>query len=153
MLYIKQNHRLYINFYWFLCMLSHFSRVQHFVTPWTLQPDRAFLAMGFFRQEYWSGLPFPPPGDPPNLSIEPVSLKSPSLAIGFFTTSATWEAPWHNVFKIYSYYFVLSVIHFFFLHSILCHLDHLSVGGYLAGSQILARMTMNIHVQFLRVNI
>ena len=66
-------------------MLSHFSRVQHFVTPWTLQPDRAFLAMGFFRQEYWSGLPFPPPGDPPNPGIEPVS---PILAGGFSTTKS-----------------------------------------------------------------
>ena len=48
--------------------------------------------MGFFRQEYWSGLPFPSPGDLPDLGIEPASLKSPVLAEGFFTTSATWEA-------------------------------------------------------------
>ena len=39
--------------------------------------------MGFPRQEYWSGLPFPTPGDPPNLGIEPVS---PALAGGSFTT-------------------------------------------------------------------
>ena len=48
--------------------------------------------MGFSRQEYWSGLPGPPPGDLPNPGIpgiEPVSHKSPSLAGGFFTT---WEA-------------------------------------------------------------
>ena len=49
--------------------------------------------MGFSRQEYWSGLPCPPPGDVPNPGIEPVSLMSPALAGGFFTTSATWEAP------------------------------------------------------------
>ena len=48
--------------------------------------------MGFFRQEYWSGLSFPSPGDLPDLGIEPASLKSPVLAEGFFTTSATWEA-------------------------------------------------------------
>ena len=47
--------------------------------------------MRFSRQEYWSGLPFPPPGDLLNPGIEPVSLKSPALAIGFFTTSATLE--------------------------------------------------------------
>ena len=42
--------------------------------------------MGFSRREYWSGLPFPSPGDLPDLGIEPVSLRSPSLASGFFTT-------------------------------------------------------------------
>ena len=46
--------------------------------------------MGFFRQEYWSGLPLPPPGDLPDPGIEPLS---PALAGGFFTISATWEAP------------------------------------------------------------
>ena len=45
----------------------------------------------FSRQEYWSGLPFPPPGDLPNPGIKPRSLVSPALASGFFTTSATWE--------------------------------------------------------------
>ncbi|ELR52587.1 hypothetical protein M91_18885, partial [Bos mutus] len=50
---------------------------------------QAPLSMGFSRQEYWSGLPFPPPGTLPNPGIEPVSLKSPALAGGFFTTSAT----------------------------------------------------------------
>ena len=50
--------------------------------------------MGFSRQEYWTGLPFPPPGDLPNPETEPVSLMSPALVGGFFTTSATWEAPY-----------------------------------------------------------
>jgi len=49
--------------------------------------------MGFSRQEYWSGLPCLPPGDLPDPGIEPGSLVSPVLAGGFFTTSATWEAP------------------------------------------------------------
>ena len=49
--------------------------------------------MGFSRQEYWSGLPCPPPGDLPDPGIEPVCLTSPALAGRFFTTSATyWEA-------------------------------------------------------------
>jgi len=58
--------------------------------------------MGLSRREYWSGLPWPPPGDLPNPGIEPVSLTSPALAGGFFTTSATWEAPlisWRVHFK------------------------------------------------------
>ena len=42
--------------------------------------------MGFFRQEYWSGLPFPPPGNLPDPGIEPASLASPALAGRFFTT-------------------------------------------------------------------
>ena len=49
--------------------------------------------MRFSRQEYWSGLPWPPSGDPPNPEIEPASLMSPALAGRLFTTSATWEAP------------------------------------------------------------
>ena len=54
------------------------------------------LSMGFSRQEYWSGLPFPPPGDLPNSEIDPMSLVSPALAGRFFTTSATWEAFQYN---------------------------------------------------------
>ena len=52
-----------------------------------------FSVHGFSRQEYWSGLPFPSPGDLANPGIEPKSLRSPALAGRFFTTSATWEAP------------------------------------------------------------
>ena len=50
---------------------------------------QAPLSMKFSRQEYWSGLPCPPPGDLTDLGIKPVSLKSPALAGQFFTTSAT----------------------------------------------------------------
>ena len=53
---------------------------------------QAPLAIGFSRQEYWSGLPCPLPGDLLDPVIEPVSLMSLALAGGFFTTSATWEA-------------------------------------------------------------
>ena len=45
--------------------------------------------MGFFRQEYWSGLPCPPPADLPDPGIEPPSLRSRALAGGFFTTITT----------------------------------------------------------------
>ena len=66
------------------------SRVQLIATPWTADHQDT-LFMAFPRQEYWSGLPFSPPGDLPDPGIEPVSLMSPALAGGFFTTSATWE--------------------------------------------------------------
>ena len=49
--------------------------------------------MGFPRQEYWSGLPFPSPGNLPHPEIEPAALTSPALSAGFFTTSATLEGP------------------------------------------------------------
>ena len=49
--------------------VSHSSHGQLFATPWTVA-RQAPLPMGFPRQEYWSGLPFPSPGDPPNLGIE-----------------------------------------------------------------------------------
>ena len=58
------------------------SHVQLFGTPWTVA-RQAPLPMGFSRQEYWSGLPFPPPEDHPNPEIKPTS---PALAGGFFTT-------------------------------------------------------------------
>ena len=49
-------------------------------------------SMGFFRQGHWSGLPSPPPGDLSDPGIELLSLMSPVLARGFFTTSITWDA-------------------------------------------------------------
>ena len=51
-----------------------------------MHPCQASLSMEFSRQEYWSGLPFPPPGDIPDPGIEPMSLVSPAMA-GFFTTA------------------------------------------------------------------
>ena len=62
-------------------MLSHFNHVQLFATPWTVV-HQAPLFMGFSRQEYWSGLPCPPPGDLPDPGIEPEVLRPPPLAGG-----------------------------------------------------------------------
>ena len=73
------------------CVLSDFSRVQLFATLWTVA-HQAPLFMGFSRQEYGSGLQCPPPEDHSDSGMKPASLKSPALAGGFFTTSATWEA-------------------------------------------------------------
>ena len=56
-----------------------------FVTPWTVA-RQAPLSWQFSRQEYWSGLPFPTPGDLPDPGIEPMSPVSSALAGGFFTT-------------------------------------------------------------------
>ena len=73
------------------CMLNHFSRVLPFVTLWTVA-RQAPLSVGFSRQEYWSGLPRPLPGDLPNPGIKPVSLMSSALGGVFFTTNTIWEA-------------------------------------------------------------
>ena len=64
------------------------SRGQLFVTPWTVV-RQALQSLGFSRQEYWSGLPLPPPGDLPDAQIKPTSLVSPALAGRFFTSGAT----------------------------------------------------------------
>ena len=71
-----------------VCVLSHFSHVWLFATPWTV-PRQASLSMGFSKQEYRSRLPCPPPGDLPNLGIKLLSFMSPTLAGMFFTTSTT----------------------------------------------------------------
>ena len=73
------------------CMLSHISRVQLCVTLWTVA-RQAPQSMGFSKQENWSGLPFPSPGDLSDSEIEPMSLKSSALVGRFFNTGTTWEA-------------------------------------------------------------
>ena len=67
-------------------LLSH---VHLFAIPWAVA-YQAPTSMGFSRQEYWSGLPFPSPGDLSDPGIEPMSLMSPARARRFFTTIATW---------------------------------------------------------------
>ena len=79
-------------------MLNRFSCVQLFGTLWTVA-HQASLSMGFSRQEYWSGLPCPPPGDLPDPGIEPVSLalQADSLPLSH------WRSPF-NVYSILFWY-------------------------------------------------
>ena len=65
-----------------VCLLSRFSRVQLFATLWTVA-CQVSLSMGLSRQEYWSGLPSPPPKDLPDPGMEP---SSPALQVDSFTT-------------------------------------------------------------------
>ena len=90
-----------------LCaLLSSFTHVRLFVTPPTVA-HQAPVSMGFPRQEYWSGLTYPLPGDLSNPGIKPTSPESLALAGGFFTTSChlekamaphssplAWRIPW-----------------------------------------------------------
>ena len=84
MCYKKEEDEMYV--------LSCFRCVQLCVTLWTAT-GQAPLSIGFSRQEYWSGLTCPPPGDLPDWGIEPAPVMSPALVGRFFITSATWEAP------------------------------------------------------------
>ena len=72
--------------------MRHVSVLSHYVmsdsvTLWAVA-HQAPPSMGFYKQEDWSGLPFPTPGDLPDPGIQPTSLVSPALASGFFTTAS-----------------------------------------------------------------
>ena len=73
-----------------VCVLSCFSQILILVTLWTVA-CQAPLSMGFSKQEYWSGLPFPSPRNLRDPGIEPVLHTFHELVDGFFNSSATWE--------------------------------------------------------------
>ena len=79
------------------CVLKSLQSCSTLCNPMDCVAYHPPLSMGFSRQEYWNGLPCPPPGDLPDPGMELVSLMSPALASEFFTTSTTWEAQ----FKVY----------------------------------------------------
>ena len=74
-----------------------FSHIQLFATTWTVA-HQALLSTGFSRQEYWSELPFPPPGELPGPGIKPESPVSPALLSGFFITEPFGKLPKRNGF-------------------------------------------------------
>ena len=99
---------------------------------------QAPLSMGFFRQEYWSGLLHPPLGDLPNPGMESVSLTSPAMAGGFFTTSITWEA------HVYVYVCVCVCVCVYSF----CAIFGIEVHIVLYFSLCIARFVMSIWVNF-----
>ena len=78
------------------------SRAQHFVAPWTVT-RRAPLSMAFSRQEYWSRLPFPTPGDLDS-GAKPVSLIPPALTGEFFATMPPGKPVYSYMCIIYKLY-------------------------------------------------
>ena len=72
--------------------VSYLSCVQLFVTPWTVA-HQAPLSMGFLRQEYWGGLPFPPPRDLPDPGIKPVCPALQVDSLPWATREAIRGAP------------------------------------------------------------
>ena len=83
------------------CVLSHFSRARLLSILWTVV-YQAPLSMGFSRQEYWSGLLFPNPGDLPDPGIKPTSLMSPALAGGVLPLAPTGQSFHTCLFAFYS---------------------------------------------------
>ena len=80
----------------YVWVLYCFSCVRLFATLWIVA-HQAPLSVDFSRQECWSGLPCPSPGDLPNPGIKPTPLRSPALADRFFTISTTWEAQYNLI--------------------------------------------------------
>ena len=92
-----------------LCaVLSRFSHVQLFATPRTIACQDP-LSVGFSRQEYWSGLPCPPPGDLPDPGIELMSLTTPTLADRFFTAKPP-RKPLHLLGDFYLLHLVTKTV-------------------------------------------
>ena len=73
-------------------VLSCFSHFQFFVSPWTVA-HQAPLSMGFSRQEYWSGVPCPPPEDLPNPGIKPWS---PALQVSSLPSEPPGKPSWYS---------------------------------------------------------
>ena len=96
------------------CVISCFRHVWHFATVWTVA-RQALLSMRFSRQEYWSGLTCPPPGDLPNPGIARASPGSLALAGGFFTTESPGKPADYsgNLYFISSQMFCASFSFFF----------------------------------------
>ena len=107
------------------CVLSRFSHVWLFVTLWPVA-CQAPLSTGLSRQEYWSGLPGPPPGDLPDPGIKSMSLTSSVLTGSFFTTSGTWEAlfPLHHIIIIINIYLPLHTYYCFLIIQPSCPSRH-----------------------------
>ena len=103
----------------YVCVLSH---VQLFAILWTAA-CQASLSMGYFRQEYWNGLPFPPPRDLPDPAIELTSPVSPPLQ----TDSLPLEPPGKPVNPKLLIYYHQPKQHFQFARTICHHLTMFSL--------------------------
>ena len=112
-----------------VCVVSRFSRIWLFVTLWIVA-FKTSLSMEFSRQEYWNRLPCPPPGALPDPGIKPVSLMSPALAGGSYTTSTTWEAPkYHLHVNNFIYISILDIFLEFQNFIYTCHLKFFTWGS------------------------
>ena len=102
--YLLRIYMLY-SIYVCVCMLSHFSHVR-LCNPMDCSPPVS--SMGFSRQEYWSGLPFPPLGGLPDPETKPAF---PALAGGFFTTKPPRKPILYSIYVIYIYTYIYTHAH------------------------------------------
>ena len=89
---INSANTKYPLWYMCLCLVARFNRVRLFLTPWTIAHQTP-LSTGFSRQEYWSGLPCPPPGDLPDPGIKPASPVSPALQVDSLSIEPPGKRP------------------------------------------------------------
>ena len=100
-----------------VCVFSLSVRSDSFAAPWTVA-SQVPLSVGFFRQECWSGLPFPLPGDLPDPGIEPVYPVLPALAGGFPTTKSPGNPqPWCSIYQYFIPLYGWIVFQLFLIHS------------------------------------
>ena len=95
------------------CVRSRFGRVQRFVTPWAAA-HQAPLSMGFPRQEYWSGVPLPSPGDVPDPAIKHSSLTYRTLAGGLLVHNFVYDILYNLItytINTYSYWYLKNHFH------------------------------------------
>ena len=108
-----------MDYFLHVCILSHFSHVRFFATPWTVA-CQAPLSTGFSRQEYWSGKPLPPPGDLPDLGIE---SRSPALQADNLPSESPGK-PWSVLFHWDLHHTPLKTLvplNFLIFYTILCY--------------------------------
>ena len=96
LLFLEEVRRYLSVFRWMGSVLSHFSRVRLFATPWTVA-RQAPLSMGFSRQESWSGLPCHPPRDLPDWGIQLLSACVSCITGGFLPTEPPGKPKWSLV--------------------------------------------------------
>ena len=113
---------LYIHIY--ACMHAQLlQHVQLFAVPWT-EACQAPLSMGFSRQEYWSGLPCPPPGNLPNPGIKPASPVTPALQTDSLPTEPP-EKPPHTYILYFRFFFIIG--YYKILYIISCAIQYILV--------------------------
>ena len=131
------------------CMLSHFSCVQLCATLWIVA-HQAPLSMGFSRQEYWSGLPCPPPADLPDPGVKPMSPVSPALQADSLPLShqrgpCVYRFIYIHIFLYINIYFILLII-FIYTHTHTHARTSLVVTWSLSHSYIHTYICVNIYI-------
>ena len=112
--YIWKLEFIYFFEYFYACKLSCFSHVRLCATPRTIARGTP-LSMGFSRQEYWSGLPCPSPGDIPNTDIKPTPLETPLWQAGSLSREPPGKPGAHLRFSKWSCHLQTNILVIFLL--------------------------------------